>query len=271
MESDSFFYRLFLDLPQTLFELLGQPAARAKAYRFGSVELKKAFRIDGAFIPKRRKLPVYFVEVQFQRRQRFYANLFAKVFSYLEENDPKQDWIAVAIFPTHAEEPKHLKPYEDLLASPRVKRVYLDETLETKNPPVGLGLLQLLFASARKAQRLAPRLVRTAKAVFSDRDLQAKVIELVERLLMNKFPGWGIEEVRMKFKLYDIRKSKAWQELREEGREEGRKEGREEGKSDVRKSAVGKLLAKGMSEKDVSEVLEISINEVHRLANGQVH
>src|SRR5437879_10177668 len=103
METDSFFYRLFNDLPQTLFELIGLPAARAKAYRFDSVELKKAFRIDGLFVPKKRTLPVYFAEVQFQRRQKFYANLFAKVFSYLDENDPKQEWVAVAIFPTRKE------------------------------------------------------------------------------------------------------------------------------------------------------------------------
>src|SRR5438045_3254881 len=123
METDSFFYRLFNDLPQTLFELIGLPAARAKAYRFDSVELKKALRIDGLFLPNRRTLAVYFAEVQFQHRPAFYANLFAKVFSYLEENDPKQDWCAVAIFPTRKEEPTGLEPYEDLLRSKRVKRV----------------------------------------------------------------------------------------------------------------------------------------------------
>src|ERR1043166_9117673 len=100
MESDSFFYQLFQNLPQTLFELLGLPASRAKAYRFDSVELKKSFRIDGLFVPKRRSLPLYFVEVQFQRRPNYYANLFAKVFTYLNENDPRQEWVAVAIFPS---------------------------------------------------------------------------------------------------------------------------------------------------------------------------
>src|SRR5271166_5247409 len=127
METDAFFYQLFNKLPQTLFELIDLPAARAKAYRFDSVEVKKAFRIDGLFVPKRATLPLYFVEVQFQRVQTFYANLIAKVFSYLEENDPKQEWVAVAIFRSRKEEPKHLGPYEDLLQSKRVKRIYLDE------------------------------------------------------------------------------------------------------------------------------------------------
>ena len=85
METDAFFCQLFKQLPQTLFELIELPAARAKSYRFDSVELKKSFRIDGLFLPKRASLPLYFVEVQFQRVQTFYANLFAKVFCDLDE------------------------------------------------------------------------------------------------------------------------------------------------------------------------------------------
>src|SRR6266702_4856880 len=127
METDAFFCQLFKQLPQTLFELINLPAARMKSYRFDSVEVKKAFRIDGLFLPIRATLPLYFVEVQFQRVQTFYANLFAKVFSFLEENDPTQEWVAVAIFPSRKEEPARLGPYEDLLQSKRVKRIYLNE------------------------------------------------------------------------------------------------------------------------------------------------
>ncbi len=83
METDSLFYQLFQQLPQTLFELLELPAVRATGYQFKSVELKKALRIDGLFVPKKPRLPIYMVEVQFQRVATFYANLFAKVFSYL--------------------------------------------------------------------------------------------------------------------------------------------------------------------------------------------
>ena len=154
METDSFFCRLFKQLPQTLFELLELPVLQAKSYRFDAVEVKKSFRIDGLFVPDRRALPLYFVEVQFQRVPTFYANLFAKVFSYLDENDPKQEWVAVAIFPSRREEPKHLGPDQNLLQSRRVKRLYLDELPASPNPPLGLGILQLLSASLKEAQEL---------------------------------------------------------------------------------------------------------------------
>ncbi len=110
METDSFFCQLFKQLPQTLFELIGLPAEQAASYRFDSVEVKKPFRIDGLYIPRKPNLPLYFVEVQFRRLAKFYANLFSKVFCYLEENDPAQDWVAVAIFPTRKSEQQNLAP-----------------------------------------------------------------------------------------------------------------------------------------------------------------
>jgi predicted transposase YdaD len=40
METDSFFYQLLRQLPETLFALLGQPLERAADYRFESFERK---------------------------------------------------------------------------------------------------------------------------------------------------------------------------------------------------------------------------------------
>lgn len=275
MESDSFFYRLFSDLPQAFFELIGEPAATAKSYRFDSVELKKAFRIDGLFLPKSRKLPLYFVEVQFQRRANFYANLFAKVFTYLNENDPKQEWVAVAIFEERQTEPTHLEPYEDLLRSKRVKRIYLDEITPIKNPPVVMGLLQLLFVAEPEAEKRVPRLVQQAKSEMADSELQGKLVELVERLLMNQYPGLSLEDIRMKFKLHDIRKSKAWQQLREEGlkegREEGREEGRQEGDAHRLKQTVKTLLAKRKTLQEIADLLDIPIKELRRVVESPVN
>ncbi len=250
METDSFFCRLFKQLPQTLFELIGQPAARAKSYRFDSVEVKKSFRIDGLLVPKRAALPLYFVEVQFQRSPKFYANLFAKVFCYLEDNDPKQEWFAVAIFPSRAEEQKDLGPYEDLLQSSRVARCYLEDLVEIEDPPVGVGILQLLFATEALAGELASKVAQKARAQFAESDLVRKVIELVEGLLISRFPQYGREEIRMKFKLHDIRESKVWKEAQEE----------------TQKGIIEKLLARGMPQKEIAELLQMPVAQVRRLA-----
>src|SRR6266404_5140254 len=141
METDRFFCQLLQQFPETLFDLLDLPPGLASSYRFAAVEVKKSFRIDGLFAPKKAGLPVYFVEVQFRRQPRFYANLFAKVFWYLEANDPNQDWVAVAIFPSRAAEPKEQRPYEDLLASRRVRRVYLEELAVPAESTLGLKIV----------------------------------------------------------------------------------------------------------------------------------
>ena len=156
METDSFFYQVFKRLPQTVFELLGLPSEQALAYRFDSVEVKKSLRIDGVFLPIKVGLPVMFVEVQFQPLANFYANLFGKVFWYLAENDPGQEWLAVALFPSRTLEPTRRGPYEDLLGSPRVKRIYLDEYAMPSDPPMGLRS-PIVHASAESSQAFAGR------------------------------------------------------------------------------------------------------------------
>jgi predicted transposase/invertase (TIGR01784 family) len=280
METDSFFCRLFKQLPQTLFELLGLPAAQARAYRFEAVEVKKALRIDGLFLPRKANLPLYFVEVQFQPLPSFYANLFAKVFCYLEENDPAQEWLAVAVFRSRAVEPKLLGPYDDLLRSPRVRRIYLDEYPMPADPPVGLGLVQLVTAPVEQARELVRRLVSRARHDIADSVRAARVIELVEELLLRRFAQLTREEIRTMFELTDLRKTRVWQEAVAEGEAKGKAEGEAKGKAEgeakgkaegmllAQQEWVGKMLAKGMSAQEIAALLEISVPQVRRLARA---
>jgi predicted transposase/invertase (TIGR01784 family) len=263
METDSFFWKLLKQLPQTLFELLGLPAQHARQYRFDSVEVKKSFRIDGLFLPGKAVLPLYFVEVQFRKSQSFYANLFAKVFCYLEDNDPAQDWVAVAVFPNRAMEPKNLAPYQELLGSGRVRRIYLDEHPIPANPPLSLGILQLLSAPLQQLKTLVGRLLGQAQKEFAGTELAVKTVQLVEEFLVRRFPQLSREEIRAMFQLEDLRKTRVWQEAREEGRQEGRQEERQE--------FVQRLLAKGMPIKEIAALLETSIAEVRRLSKNGRH
>jgi len=262
METDSFFCQLLKQLPETLFQLIGLPAERASSYRFDSVEVKKSFRIDGLYVPKEAGLPLYFVEVQFQRLETFYANLFAKVFLFLEENDPGQEWIAVAIFPKKSVEQKQLGPYDDLLRSRRVKRIYLDQLSIPEDPPPGLAILKLVTAPLEEASKLVSHLMHKARVELADSDLGPKVVQLVEELLIRRFAQLIREEVRTMFQLQDIRKTKVWQEAREEAREETELR--------MKRDFVKKLLAKEVSKKEIAEMLEISIEEVRRLAKRSV-
>lgn len=74
MKTDTIFYQLFQNFPSIFFELIGQPATATSSYQFTSLEVKqRAFRFDGLFLPvaESPELPIYFVEVQFQKSQIF--------------------------------------------------------------------------------------------------------------------------------------------------------------------------------------------------------
>ena len=60
------------------------------------------------------------------------------------------------------------------------------------------------------------------------------------------------------FQLHDIRKTRVWQEAIEEGQAEG--------KALLKKEMVEKWLKKGLSHKEIAELLEAPLEEVRRLA-----
>lgn len=89
MKTDQIFYSIFKEFPQIFFELIGETNIDITAYEFNGSELKEtALRLDGIMlrVPKDPKQPIYFIEVPFQKKERIYSNLFAKVFLYLERD-----------------------------------------------------------------------------------------------------------------------------------------------------------------------------------------
>jgi predicted transposase/invertase (TIGR01784 family) len=254
METDSFFSHLLKRLPETLFALIGQPTSQAADYRFDSLEIKKkSYRLDGLFLPTKANLPLYFVEVQFQRNVRFYSNLFAKIFSYLDANDPKQNWVAVAIFTKRALEPEDQGPYRALLASEQVRRIYLDEMTVPASAAAALKILQLVTAAKNDVPELVAELAKLARRE-TDCEKSKAIVELVEELLVLKFTKISREEVHKMFKLSDIRKSRVWQEAQEEATIAAKRE------------IVLRCVAKGKSLKEIAEFNDMPLAEVRRLA-----
>src|SRR5260370_20934071 len=122
-------------------------------------------------------------------------------------------------------------------------------------PPLGLGIVQLLSAPMKQVENRAARVLRKARIQLADSDLGPRVVQLVERLLMSRFPQFDREEVRMKFKLHDIRESKVWKEAHEEGAATGLK------------TIIDTLLGKGKTLEEIAELLDIPLGKVRRVAN----
>ena len=127
MRTDTIFYQLFQTFPNLLFELIGQSPTEAQCYQFSSVEIKELTRrFDGVFLPDPSlpDQPIYFVEVQFQKKEDFYWRFFSEIFLYLSQSQPDNDWCAVAIFSSRRLDPQVPSQYRGLLMSQQMKFVY---------------------------------------------------------------------------------------------------------------------------------------------------
>ena len=75
------------------------------------------------------------------------------------------------------------------------------------------------------------------------------------------------------FHLADIRKTRVWQVAHEEGgakgEAKGRVKGKAEGKAETRREFVLRMLAKGMTHHQIAELVEISLQEVRRIAKAK--
>ena len=158
---DSIFYQLFRQYPALLFELLSEPPDRVSEYIFDSIEVKEtAFRIDGVFMPPDRSGIVYLCEVQFQLDELLYERMLSEISIYTYRNRERfADWQAVVIYPTRTMEQSRTEMVREMLASGRIRRVYLDELGEVETLPTGLGLMVLTTLEGEKATRSAIGLI----------------------------------------------------------------------------------------------------------------
>ncbi|NJM73608.1 MAG: Rpn family recombination-promoting nuclease/putative transposase [Scytonema sp. RU_4_4] len=277
MKTDSIFYQLFAEFPSIFFELIGRSPNETQGYQFRSVEIKQtAFRIDGVFLPSEDNpdKTVYFCEVQFQKDELLYHRLFAELFLFLDQNPSTYDWYAVILYPTRSLEPDETRLYQVLLQSSKVQRVYLDELESAADKSLGIGVVKLVVEPPENAVNRARQLIDQARQEIADRLSSQAIIDLIETIVVYKFPQLSRQEVENMLKLSSaIRHTRVYQEALEEGREEGRteglKEGRTEGLKEGKLAAVPLLLKAGLTVEQIAEQLEIEIEAVKQIAQQQ--
>ena len=251
MKTDSLFFEIFQKLPQTLFELLGEPIERQEQYEFCSVEVKQtAFRIDGVFIPKpgAGRSNRNFLEVQFQKDPGLYERLFSEIMMYLAQNPEVKDWRAIAIYPRRSIEQENLHRHRSLLQSEQFQVVYLDDFLGQTTEQIGVQLMQLIVSKERDTAQYLERLVPQFQG--KTEPANQAIIELITTIMVYKFPQLSREEIQAMFTVSDLKQTKVYQEALDEGRVEGRaagieeglEQGRTEGRTEEAKSLVLKQL-----------------------------
>lgn len=264
MKTDTLFYQLFKNFPSCFFELIDRHTSEADAYQFTSVEVKQlAFRIDGLFLPAADSphQPIYFVEVQFQRDSRFYSRFFGEIFLYLRQYELPNDWRAVVVYAKRSIDTGVPMQYRGLLMSQQVQPVYLDELGEVADRSLGVGVVKLIVETQHRVAESARQLIDKARQELANEALRGKVIELIETIVLYKLPHLSREEIEAMFELSELKQTKYFQEVKQEGLEEGRLEAKLE--------AVPQLLRFGLSVEQVAEALGLSIAQVRQAAPRQ--
>jgi predicted transposase/invertase (TIGR01784 family) len=263
MKTDGLFYSIFLTLPTAFFDTLGLPPETADLYTFDSVEVKAlSFRIDGVFLPQNAEVPMYFVEVQFQKDVGFYSRFLTEIFMYLDKAPLPNDWRGVVIYPRRsldpADEPQNAR-YKEILESSRVQRFYLNEMGAAAQQLPGVGLMCLAVEpeiGSRAREVLAQ--ARSQGGQFYD-----QVLELVEKTLMQRFPNLSQEELltMMDIKLNDWKNSRVYREVKAEVEEVAELRGKME--------AARNFLRLGVAPEIVAQAVEMSLEEVQQLQQAQ--
>lgn len=277
MHTDPLFYRLFQERPATLFELAGVPFASDAGYRLTAVEVKQtAFRLDGVMMPRGSTHPLVFCETQFQADPLFYARWAASIFLFLYREQILQPWLAVVVYPQRSTEHPITPAQAPLEQANVLRRVYLGDLLTSAPSTIGTRLARLVVLDNASAAREA----RALAAEPLERTERIALLDLIETVLVYKFPQLAREEIRIMLQLpdTDLKQTRFYQEVFREGQQEGRREGQREGRREgqregrregrreaLRATAMNLIRATSLHDAAIAEVTGLEIDVVTAL------
>ena len=270
MKTDTIFYSLFQEFPSFFFELIDRSPDEAAAYEFTSREIKQlAFRIDGLFLPKTEEpeKPFYLAEVQFQPDADLYYRIFGELFLYLRQYKPLNPWRVVVIYPNRRIEHEQMLQFQELLTSQRVQRIYLDELPEAADRSLGVKVVKLVIEPAETAAEQARQSIAMARQQLSDPTVLRDLINLIETIIVYKLPQKSREEIAAMLNLSELRQTRFYQEVKQEGLEEGLEQGKQEGERQAKLEAIRRMIAFGMNLETIAQLLDLSLEFVRQTIN----
>jgi predicted transposase/invertase (TIGR01784 family) len=255
VKTDTLFYQLFQEFPWIFFQLIQREQTNLNAYQFIAPEIKqRSFRLDGLFTTTEEfsDQPLYFVEVQFYRETDFYDRLFPSIFLYFSQYKPvNPEWFAIVIFERQNNDVTIPSRYQEI-AERRLQRIYLDEIPQDSS--IGLGILKLVVEPENQAGELARNLIERTQQELADAINQKQLLELIETIIVYKFPLLSYQEIETMLNLEEIRQTRVYQDAKEEGLQQGKLE---------QKIAMIPLLQElGLNIEQIAQRLEISENLV---------
>ena len=150
-------------------------------------------------------------------------------------------------------ETKDTQPYQSLLNSSNVTRIYLEDLGDDAYNNLGLGIVKLIVEDEETAVERAKELAAKAVEELTDEPTRKKVLELVQTIILYKFQELTPEEVIEMLGLDDFKQSRLYQGILEEGK----------------LLTVPLLLEVGFSVEEIARRLDVTVEQVQQAAQSQ--
>ena len=270
MKTDKLFYRIFLSQPDLISELVPDIPANCEFDYSAPVVKETELRLDGLLTPisDDLSLPLVFLEAQMQSDADFYGRFFAGIFLYLRQYKVARPWRGLVILRRRSQDLGVESPYQVLLDT-WVHQIYLEDLIDEVDLSPNLSLLRLLVVPEQEVPDSAQAILRNSStpAEFWMR------LDLVEAILINKFPQLSIEEVRVMLNLKeaDVTQTRFYQEVFQIGQQSGgkigRKIGRQEGEAEILLRLLNRRCGK-LSIAQLDKVRSLPITDIENLAEA---
>jgi predicted transposase YdaD len=228
MKTDKLFYRIFLSQPDLIAELLPGVPPDCEFEYSAPVVKEIEVRLDGLLIPSSDdlSLPLVFLEAQMQTDVNFYGRYFAGIYLYLRQYKPNRPWKGLLILNRRSHDLGSEVPYQ-LQLDRQVQRLYLEDLRLLKELSPNLAMLRLFFLPEEEVGVAARSILNNPP---SDVEFRRR-LDLVEAILVNKFPQLSFEEVLQMLDLKEVNLSETrfYQDVLQKGLEQGREQEREQG------------------------------------------
>ncbi|MGK7932439.1 MAG: Rpn family recombination-promoting nuclease/putative transposase [Microcystaceae cyanobacterium] len=263
MKTDKIFYTLFQLFPDLLFQLIGESTEMAQYYEFKSIEVKELdFRLDRIFFPDENRPddPIYFVEVQFQKDPDFYWRLITEMFLYLRQYKPLRPCYAVVMWGNEKLDEGLPLPYQGLVVTERIQRIYLDKIDPSIHRSLGIGIIEFIEASPSEATQRFPLLVNQTRKEFSDPIFQDKLLGFIAKVIVYKFPLMEFKEIETMFDLIDFKETQFYKDVEREVEQRMRKKLKIEGKLET----IPSFLRLGLTSEQIAQELGLDVEVVNQ-------
>ena len=118
---------------------------------------------------------------------------------------------------------------------------------------LGISILQFILIGAKKAPKQVQSLIEQTHQQVVDPNNQRNVIELIEKIIIYKFPQKSRQELEAMFNLTEWKQTKFYQEAEEEGKLE----------------TIPLLIRLGLNEEQIARELNLKVEIVHQFIANQ--